>query len=78
MSKTYSITNQSTGERHDIHHDDHINCIHCHFTLYSDRYRYITFEDYKNTYKSDILSKLHTGCKYYDCKVCESLGKNEK
>ncbi len=80
MSKSYSITNTS-GERHDIHHDAHSksnNCIHCHFTLYSDRYRYTTWEDYKNIYNSDILSKLHTGCKYYDCKVCESLGKNEK
>jgi hypothetical protein len=81
MSKTYSITNKSTGEKHDINHDAHSksnNCIHCHFTLYTDRYRYTTFEDYKNTYNSNILSKLHTGCKYYDCKVCESLGKNEK
>jgi len=78
MSKTYSITNQSTGKKHDIHHDDHINCIHCHFTRDTDRYIFTTWEEYKNTYKSDILSKLHMGCKYYDCKVCETLGKNEK
>lgn len=81
MSKTYSITKKPSGEKHDIHHDAYTNsnnCIHCHFTLYSDRYRYITFEEYKIIYNSYILSKLHTGCKYYDCKVCESLGKNEK
>ena len=76
MSKTYSITNKSTGEKHDINHDAHTNsnnCIHCHFTLENDRYRYTTFEDYKNIYNIDILTKLHTGCKYPECLICETI-----
>ena len=76
MSKTYSITNKSTGEKHDINHDAHSNtnnCIHCHFTLETDRYRYITFEEYKNIYNIDILTKLHTGCKYPECLICETI-----
>ncbi len=78
MSKTYAITNKSTGERHDIHHDAYRNtnkCIHCHFTLETDRYRYITLEDYKNIYHSNILSKIHTGCKYPECLICETIVK---
>jgi hypothetical protein len=75
--KIYSI---KTGDmKHDINHDCHMlcnRCIHCHFTLYDYRYMYISMEEYIDKYTVNILQKIHTGCKYPQCCICERIQSN--
>ena len=71
--KIYSITLGDT--KHDINHQCYNSCIHCHFTMYDYRYRDITISEYIDKYTVDILKKLHIGCRYSDCCICEKISK---
>lgn len=68
----YSIISPSK-QRHNKNHKDYTNCIHCHFTQFTDRFREISLEDYLFRYKLDILAKLHTNCEYPECCICNII-----
>ena len=72
-SKIYSIT--SGNMKHDINHESYYSCIHCHFTMYDYRYNDIEISEYIHKYGMDILKKIHIGCKYPECCICERVGK---